>query len=108
MPWNAVRYCFITNACSLSSEFSCSHTSSENVTVCVYTFKKTVFSGPGDTVDAAAWTGAGTSCSLAPGPPDLDKNMLREALLGSVNEEGGSGSLLPSNSVWRAAGWSEK
>lgn len=24
-------------------------------------------------------------------PPDLDKNMLREALLASVNEEGGSG-----------------
>lgn len=30
--------------------------------------------------------------------------MLREALLGRVNEEGGSGSLLHSNSVRRAAG----
>lgn len=40
--------------------------------------------------------------------PDLDKNMLREALLGRVNEEGGSGSLLHSNSVQRAAGGGEK
>lgn len=69
------------------------HTSRENVTVCVDIFKKkNVLSRSGDVAAETVDVGQVQAPVVLPRQaPDLDKNMLREALLASVNEEGGSG-----------------
>lgn len=89
-----MRY-FITAACPLSSEVFffnvCTPPGRMSQFVLTY-LKKNVLSRSGDVAAETVDVGQVQAPVVLPRQaPDLDKNMLREALLASVNEEAGSG-----------------